>query len=221
MKKGLLVVIEGIDGAGKTTQIGLLEQHLASQGRALQVEVINFPRYEDNLYGALIRRYLEGEFGNINEVNPYLLALAYAGDRVLAKPMINNWLNEGKIVIANRYVSSSKAHLGANLDEEMMEEFMEWINQLEYQTNGMPKPDLNILLKVDPKIGQQNALKDHQVDIHEKSLDHEEKAAQIYFELSKKEPNWIVIDCMKDGTMKSKDAICKEIIKIISNKLPT
>ncbi len=218
MSKGFLLVIDGIDGSGKTTQIELLKQYLASQGQALQVEVINFPRYEDNLYGKLIKRYLEGEFG---EVNPYLIAPVFAGDRFLAKPLIESWLNEGKVVIANRYVSSSKAHLGANMDEVKKEEFMEWIDQLEYQTNGMPKPDFTILLKVDPKVGQKNALADHQVDMHEQSIEHEQKASKIYFEMSQAEENWEVLDCMENGKMKSKEDIHKEIVKIISAKFTT
>src|SRR5438045_2336719 len=115
MKKGFLIVIEGIDGSGKTTQANLLSGYLKSKN--IPHEVINFPRYEDNLYGKLIRRYLNGEFGEAKKVDPYLMSLAYAGDRNLAKPLIENWLLEGKIVVANRYVSSNKAHMGANLSQ--------------------------------------------------------------------------------------------------------
>ncbi len=218
-RQGKLIVIDGIDGSGKTTQSELLKQYLASQGPTLQVEVINFPRYEDNLYGKLIKRYLEGELGNINEVNPYLMALAYAGDRVLAKPLIESWLNNGKLVIANRYVSSSKAHLGANLDDGKREEFIRWLDELEYQINGMPKPNRTILLSVDPKIGQENALKDHQVDMHEKSLEHEEKAAKIYLKISKMEENWVVVNCMDGDKMKPILEIHQEILKILNEKL--
>lgn len=215
--KGLLLVFEGIDGSGKTTQIELLKQYLTSQD--VVWEAINFPRYEDNLYGKLIRRYLKGEFGSIQNVNPYLIALAYAADRFLAKPLIDNWLQSGKVVLANRFVSSSKAHLGANLPEDQRENFMEWIDQMEYQNNKMPKPSLNILLKVDPKAGQQNALKDHLIDIHEKSIEHEQKASKIYLELSQKEPNWVVVNCMEDGQMRNKEDINKKIVEILQNIL--
>ena len=207
-----LIVIDGIDGSGKTTQIELLTQYLASQGQALQT--ISFPRYEDNIYGKLIKIYLEGEFGNINNVNPYLMALAFAGDRLLAKPLIESWLREGKVVIANRYVSSSKAHLGANLPENQKEKFMEWIDKLEYQTNGLPKPDLTILLKVDPKSGQENVKEKHQPDMHEKDLSHEEKATKIYLELSKMEENWVVVNCMIGDKMRPKEDIQGDITSI-------
>ena len=212
---GKLIVIDGIDGAGKTTQIELLKEYLASQDQAL--ELIDFPRYEDNLYGKLVKRYLDGEFGDINQTNPYLLALAYAGDRALAKPEIENWLNEGSVVIANRYVSASKAHLGANLAENERENFMEWIYQLEYQTNGIPKPDLNIFLNIDPKIGQQNVKVKHNPDMHEKNIEHEEMANKIYLELTQAEENWVVVNCMIGDKMRPKEDIHKEIIVILND----
>jgi dTMP kinase len=220
MKKDLLIVIEGIDGSGKTTQIELLKQYLASQGLAFgpkdhEVETISFPRYEDNLYGQLIRRYLEGEFGRINEVNPYLIAQAYAGDRALAKPLIESLLHSGKLVIANRYVSSSKAHLGANLPEDQREEFMGWIDKLEFQTNGIPKEDLTILLDVDPKVGKAN-VSGKQKDIHEDDFKHLQGAAKIYLELSKAEPNWKVVDCMEGDHMKSKEGIHRQVVQTLT-----
>lgn len=214
MNKGLFIVIEGIDGSGKTTQIELLKQALASQGLAL--EAISFPRYEDNVYGKLVRRYLDGEFGSINEVNPYLMALSFAGDRALAKFQIEQWLRDGKVVLVNRYVSSSKAHLGANLAEEKRAEFIDWLDELEYQNNGIPKENLTILLSVDPKIGQQNTVNQ---DIHEKNIKHLEEANKIYLELAKKDSSWYVIDCMQADGMRSREDIHQEIMHILQNKL--
>lgn len=208
MKKGSLIVIEGIDGSGKTTQVELLTKYLSKKN--IPCEVISFPRYEENIYGGLVKRYLEGEFGSIIEVNPYLVSVPFAGDRFLAKPLIEQWLNEGKVVIANRYISSSKAHMGANLPEEKREEFMGWLDQLEYKTNGLPKEDLTILLNVDPEIGQKN-VQGRETDLHEDNLKHLEEAAKIYLELSKAEPNWRVIECMEDGRMKDKDLTHKLI----------
>ncbi|MBU1031890.1 hypothetical protein KKE03_03145 [Patescibacteria group bacterium] len=208
----MLVVIDGIDGSGKSTQIELLK-------KKLNFETISFPRYEDNLYGKLVKRYLEGEFGSINEVDPYLLALAYAGDRVLAKSQIKKWLNEGKLVLTNRYVSASKAHLGANLPENQREEFFRWLDQLEYKENKIPKEDLVILLTVDPKIGQKNVQGVHGPDIHEENLKHLEDANKIYLGLAKKENNWYVVDCMKGDQMGSQEEIHQEILKILHDKI--
>lgn len=216
MKKGQLIVIDGTDGSGKTTQIKLLEQYLASKG--ISFETISFPRYENNLYGKLIKRYLEGEFGKIGELDPQFLALAFAGDRLLAKPLIESWMSEGKLVIANRYVSASKAHLGANLSEEDREEFFEWLDKLEYKDNGIPKEDQTILLVVDPQVGQKNVLNKQHHDIHEENLKHLEQANNIYLQLAKAE-NWQVIDCMKDGKMRSPEAIHKQIMVLVEDYL--
>lgn len=212
MNKGLLIVIEGIDGSGKTTQIELLKQVLATQG--VPWEAISFPRYGDNIYADLVTRYLEGEFGSISEVNPYLISLAFAGDRLLAKPQIEGWLNEGKMVLANRYISANKAHMGAHLTEDQREEFISWLDELEYQANRLPKEDLTILLKVDPKIGQKNVA-GRLSDLHEENIKHLEEASKIYLELSKKEANWYVIDCMKNGQMRSKDDVHQEIKQVL------
>lgn len=212
MKNGRLIAIEGIDGSGKTTQIELLKQALSSQG--VPWEAISFPRYEDNIYGKLVKRYLEGEFGSIGEVNSYFIALAFAGDRSLAKPLIENWLNEGKVVIANRYVSSNKAHLVVNLPEEERGEFFKWLERLEYETNGIPRENLTILLSVDPKIGQKNV--SHRLsDLHEENIKHLEEANKIYLELAKRENNWYVIDCMKNGQMRSPEDIHRELLSIL------
>ncbi len=216
MKKGLLVVIEGIDGSGKTTQINLLAKALTE--KKVPYEVISFPRYKDNLYGKLVKRYLKGEFGSISEVNPYLMALSYAGDRFLAKPLINNWLTKGKLVLANRYVSSSKAHMGANLPEEKREAFIQWLDELEYETNGIPKEDSIILLEVDPKIGQKNVV-GRSPDLHEENLRHLEEANKIYLSLAKAENNWYVVDCMRDGEMRSKESIHQDIVHILQKRL--
>lgn len=210
--KGKLIVIEGIDGSGKTTQINLLAKALAE--KKIPHEVISFPRYGDNIYADLVARYLEGEFGSIAEVNPYLISLSFAGDRLLAKPEIEKWLNEGKIVLANRYISANKAHMGAHLPEDRREEFISWLDELEYQTDQMPREDLTILLSVDPKTGQKNV--SHRLsDLHEENLKHLEEANKIYLELSKKESNWHVVDCMRDDQMRSPEEIHQELLSIL------
>lgn len=217
MTKGCLIVVEGIDGSGKTTQVNLLAGKFRKQN--IPFEVISFPRYKDNIYGKLITRYLEGEFGGINQVDPHLLSLVFAGDRLLAKPKIEKWLNEGKVIIANRYVSSSKAHLGANIPKDEQEKFIDWLDNLEYETNGMPKEDLTILLYVDPKVGQKNVAGKNGPDIHEENLQHQKKAAEIYLKLGKKEKNWFTVDCMKNNQMRQPGDIYKEILSILEKSI--
>lgn len=217
IKKGFLLVIDGIDGSGKTTQINLLVKSFKEQ--KIPYEVISFPRYEDNLYGKLIKRYLDGEFGSMDAVNPYLMACVFAGDRLLAKPLIEKWLHEGKVVIADRYVSSSCAYMGANLPKDKREEFFKWLERLEYETNGIPKEDLTILLTVDPKVGQKNVLGKQKLDLHEENIKHLEEANRIYLSLAKKISNWYVVDCIKNGKMKSRDDIHQEIITVVYDKI--
>lgn len=219
LSQEFLLVIDGIDGSGKTTQIELLKQYLASQGSTLQMEIISFPRYGDNLYADMVQKYLAGEFGKIGDIDSHFIALSYAGDRMLAKPKIDKWLSERKIVIANRYVSASKAHLGVNIPEEKREEFINWIDKLEYETNGLPHEDMTIILNVDPGKAQENAGNRDIEDIHEKDLTHLQKAAQIYLDLAKNNPSWVIVNCMENDKMLSREEIHQEIVHVLKQKL--
>lgn len=220
MKKGKLVVIEGTDGSGKTTQINLLSEYFKDHGMdfnpdLIGVEVISFPQYGKNEYADKVKDYLSGKFGGINGIEVHELAKIYADDRKTARDLIAGWLESGKLVIANRYVSSSKAHLGAHLSDEKREEFIKWVDDLEYQENQMPREDLTILLNVDPKIGQKNSQQNNLPDLHEDDLNHLEEARKIFLELANS-GNWEVIDCMEDGVMKSPEEIQKDLLNKLS-----
>ena len=214
MKKGKLIVIEGTDGSGKTTQINLLSEYLKENSDLIGVEVVSFPQYGKNEYAQFIYEYLTGKFGGITSVEVHELAKAYANDRKTVRDQIKKWLESGKLVIANRYVSSSKAHLSAYLSEEKREEFIKWIDQLEYIENEMPREDLTILLNVDPKVGQKNSQEKNHPDLHEDDLTHLETARKNFLELSKQN-NWVVINCMKDGEMRSPEDIQKDVLQAL------
>src|SRR3989344_40049 len=139
-KKGHFVVIEGTDGSGKNTQVKLLRKKLQILGQ--QVQILEFPRYSGNPYGKIIGQYLRGEFGGLNDVNTYLISLAYAGDRSLAKPDIEHWLKQKQIIIADRYVPSNKAYMSARLHKAQREQFIEWLDDLEYNINAIPREEL-------------------------------------------------------------------------------
>lgn len=211
LRRGKLIVIEGSDGSGKSTQVELLKKALDEKG--MELEVFDFPRYEDNIYGDLVKRYLNGEFGEIDKVSPYLASLLFAMDRFLAKGEIEEALKNGKIVLCNRYTASNKAHMGANLPEDKREEFIGWIDEVEYKVNGLPKPDLTIFLNLPPEIGQQNI--QGEKDIHEKNLQHLKAANEIYQHLAESEPNWRVVECCENGQIKSPEAIHKDITAIV------
>lgn len=218
MKKRSLIVIDGIDGSGKATQVELLRKYFLQNN--IDHLVIAFPRYEDNIYGDLVRRYLEGEFGQIWQIDPYLVSLIYAGDRALAKKEINEALDSGKIVICDRYVSSSKAHLAANLAEESEERrarFIKWLDNLEYEVNKVPREDLTVFLNVTPKMGKKLS---EGKDIHEDSLRHLEEAGKVYLKLAKENSNWKVIECMRDGKLRNPEDIHQEIVKVLQDYIP-
>ena len=141
------LVIEGLDGSGKSTQIRLMRNYL--EERKIKYEYLHFPRTDSPVYGELIARFLRGELGDINTVNPYLIALIYAGDRNDAKELIHEWLRNGYFVLLDRYVISNIAFQCAKLhDENDRIRLKEWILNFEYNYNKLPVPDLNIFLDV-------------------------------------------------------------------------
>lgn len=210
--KGKLVVFEGTDGSGKATQVKLLSEKLK-----VSHELIAFPRYGDNPYADLVKKYLKGEFGEKERISPYIISLAFAGDRALAKTVIEKWLADGKLVIADRYVSSSKAHLSAELSESERQNFINWLDHLEYETNNIPRENLVIFLFVPPEVSQKN-ITGKVRDILEKDLEHQKNTSQIYLELAKN-PKWITINCVKNGKMRSREDIHQEIFDILSHQL--
>jgi dTMP kinase len=219
--KGRFIVIEGTDGSGKGTQIQLLKEKLESNN--VPVKVVDFPRYEENIYGRLVGRYLKGEFGGIENVSPYLASLTYAGDRMLAKDLMWNWLNKGGLIIANRYVISSKIFMSARLPVEERQKYLDWEDELEYKTNGIPKEELVIFLHVSSKLSQKNLkgkgarsyMGGNKKDIHEKDIKYQEAVRQVYLEFARTQPDWAFIECTENNQMKSKEDIHQNILQVL------
>ena len=138
--RGKFIALEGIDGSGKRTQIDLLASGLNARG--LATFRIGFPRYE-SFFGKLVGRYLNGEFGALDAVDPHLSALLYAGDRLEAKLEIEAALSDGKIVLADRYIGSNMAHQSERVSPEKREEFLAWLKHLEYGLYRLPVEDLS------------------------------------------------------------------------------
>ena len=137
--RGKLIIIEGADGSGKTVQSELLMQYLKNKNTSARY--FNFPRY-DTFYGQTVARFLRGEFGDINQVSPYLASLPYSLDRLSAKTEIADILNRGEIVIANRYATSNLAHQGAKFAEtNERDKYLNWLETMEYKINQIPKED--------------------------------------------------------------------------------
>lgn len=221
---GTFIVIDGTDGSGKATQTKLLVEKLEQKG--YPVKMIDFPQYGQKSAG-LVEEYLNGKFGQALEVGPYRASIFYACDRYAAAPQIQKWLDQGNIVIANRYVSSNMGHQAGKIkDLAEREKFLDWLFDLEYNVFGIPKPDLNILLYLPPEIGQE--LVDHKGsrdyvggakrDIHEADLQHLKDAAQAYKYVADKY-NWITIDCAPENKLLAiediHDLLWQEIRKLI------
>jgi len=194
MNKGKLIVIEGSDGSGKTTQAKLLLDYL--QSKKIASAYISFPRYEASVWGKMIRRFLNGEFG---QLDPYFASMLYAGDRLTAAPKIRKWLDEGKVVVCNRYVASNAGHMAAKFKSQSEKsKYIAWLEQLEYEENGIPKEDAVVLLEVDAATSRV-LMKNRKLDIHEKDLKYQEEVHKVYDVLAKKKGNWIKVDCTKNG----------------------
>lgn len=224
--KGKLIVIEGIDGSGKGTQSKLLVDQLKKEGHP--VKYVNFPQYE-SWSSIFIKKYLDNKLGNLEEIGPMQASIFYALDRYVASKEIKKWLKEGYIVISNRYISSNKGHQMSKIkDEKEREEFLEWLDNLEYNILGNPKEDVNVFLDVDAKVAQelvdQKSLRDYlsigkKKDIHEEDINHLKNARSTYLWLVEKEKNWYKIDCMKNGQILSVEEIKDKLCKLIKEKV--
>ena len=143
----MFIVLEGVDGSGKSTQIAKLREMFAQQG--IPTEYLHFPRFDAPYFGELIARFLRGELGSIEQVDPYIVAMLYAGDRRDAAAMIRGWMNEGKVVICDRYVYSNIGYQCAKVaDVEEREKLRKWILSLEYDYFAIPRPDVSLFLDV-------------------------------------------------------------------------
>lgn len=217
----VFIVIDGIDGTGKGTQSLMLMKRLIAEGYS--VKLMDFPRHS-NPSAYFVSAYLNGEFSNkAEDVNPKTASLFYALDRFAAKEEMINHLQSGGILVSNRYVSANKGHqLGKIKDSTGRDEFLYWLDDLEYGLLGLPREDVNILLSVNPNISQKNVDKkssrtytSKKRDLHEVDLKHLSDAHDAYSYVAKKE-NWNVIDCAPNHVMRSVEDIHEEIYSIIS-----
>ena len=200
----MLVVLEGLDGAGKSTQVKKLRTYLESLFGSL--EYIHFPRYDAPVYGNLISRFLRGDFGSNEQVHPQLVALLFAEDRHGASPEMKATLSAGGHVLLDRYVYSNIAYQCAKLkDADEAADLREWIFSTEYGSFELPRPDLNIFLDVpigfvESKLKSQRGGSDRDYleggqDIHEADIEFQKKVRSIYQKQCEIDPKFIRIDC--------------------------
>ena len=221
----MLVVLEGLDGAGKSTQVKLLRTYLESVCDGL--EYIHFPRYGAPVYGDLISRFLRGDFGSNETVHPQLVALLFAEDRHGAAADIRKHLEDGGTVLLDRYVYSNIAYQCAKLDsEEEAEALRKWIIDTEYGDFGIPKPDINLFLDVPigfveanlaaQRLGDDRDYLSGGRDIHEADIAFQRRVRSIYLRQASLDEDFLVVDCSDDkGMMLGPDEIFGRIRAIV------
>lgn len=225
MLKGKFIVIDGSDGSGKKTQTDLLIKYLKTNHHTSSY--FDFPQYQKSFFGKMVGRYLNGEFGEADDVNPYLASLLYAGDRWQASEAIRKDLKAGKIVIANRYTQSNMGFQTAKIKSPTEKrKFLSWVTKLEYQIYGIPKPDLVVYLYVPYKIAQ--SLVDKKADrgytkmkrdIHERNGEYLNRVEKQYLTLARQNKEWQIVNCIQDGKLMTPpmiaELVAKEVKKII------
>ena len=221
----MLIVIEGLDGAGKSTQVALVKEYIENTGRKLKY--LHFPRFDAPVYGELIAKFLRGEFGSNDAVHPQLVALLFAQDRADAAPLIKEWLSQGCCVLLDRYVYSNIAYQCSKLKEkESAAGLREWIFNLEYGKFAIPVPDANIFLDVpisfvdrrlkEARKGDDRDSLKGKADINEADIEFQKRVRGIYLEQCRTDRNFIRVECAgENGEMLPAEQIFSSIKSII------
>lgn len=217
-KRGKFIALEGTDGSGKTEQF---ERLILALPEWVKFATLDFPRYSEPS-SCFVQRYLTGYYGG--EVGPYEASIFFALDRFDAKLKALEWLDEGKVIIANRYVASNMGHQGAKIESPAeREKFFKWLYELEYGILGIPKPDLNIVLHVPAEIAAELVskkrsrayLQGKKRDIHEIDFAHQKRAEEVYLEIVKLYPrDFVVIECAEGKDILPPEAIHEKVMAV-------
>lgn len=215
-----LVVIEGLDGSGKSTQFELVKKYLCEKG--VDVKAISFPEY-DKPSSALVKMYLGGEFSkNASDVNAYAASSFYAVDRYASYKLYweNDYL-QGKSILAARYVTSNAIYQMTKLSKDKWNDYIDWLCEYEYEKLGLPKPDLVIFLDMPVEVSQKLMTKrydgdEDKKDIHEANVEFLNNCREAALFAANKD-HWKIISCSDGENPLPIDSIFNEIIKCIDN----
>ncbi|GIW62640.1 MAG: hypothetical protein KatS3mg090_0466 [Patescibacteria group bacterium] len=224
-KNGYLIVIDGGDGAGKKTQSDLLVKHFKNKGK--KVKLYDFPQYFGSIYGQTIARFLNKEFGPLNQVAPELISVLYAQDRQTVVSEMKKLLTEGAIIICNRYTSSNLAFQTVRKPAALQMKFINWIIDLEYKTNLLPLEDITIYLDVDTQTAQKliqkkqkrEYLQKQGKDLTEELITYQQQTRVMYLKLTKLFNHWQTINCISNNKLKSIVEIHKDIVSCIEKNM--
>ena len=223
------IAVEGLDGAGKSTQIELLTQYLESKNE--KTKFVHFPRSNQGVFGELIAKFLRGEFGEVKNVHPQLVALLFAEDRKAFAATINEWLRDGYFVLVDRYVLSNIAFQCAKLNTDTEKEYLRnWINDFEYQYNQIPKPQFSIYLDVpfsfvESALAKRRANEDRDYlqgkdDIHEKDTSLQQAVKKEYEAMLLADDSINRIVCANEAQgMRSIADIHGEIVQLVNSRI--
>ena len=219
---GKLIVFEGTDGSGKSTQFELLAKRLEAEQIGFQR--LRFPQYEEPS-SALIRMYLGGAFGDDPEaVNAYAASTFYAVDRYASYQCVwKDYYQGGGLVVSDRYTTSNAVHQGSKVPEGERAEFFRWLYDLEYDRMGLPRPDLVVLLDMPVELSEQLMRKREQstgthADIHERDEDYLKKCRDVALHAAKYY-GWRTVSCAKDGALRGVEDIHEDVYAIVKSCL--
>ncbi len=220
--RGKFIVIDGTDGSGKGTQTALLVETLKREG--YKVEMADFPQYGTKSAGP-IEEYLNGKYGKLD---PYVASMFFAIDRFDASFKIRKWLDEGSIVVSNRYVTANAGHQGGNIESTAERiKYFKWLDDLEYNIFKIPKPDLNLILHVPAKIAQKLVDKkpaevrkyaegkNKKRDMLESDLKHLQRAEIVFMQITELFPNTKLVECVEDSTLLTPDQVHSKIWTLV------
>jgi len=222
---GVLIEIEGIDGSGKGTQARRLEERARQAG--YRVQLFSFPRYEQTAFGKVVGDFLDGRFGRLDEVDPYVAALFFAGDRLESRTLLQTALQRNDVVLCDRYVFSNVAHQAAKVDQpDGRRRLAEWVERLEFGLFELPRPDLVVLLDVPVETAQelvtakgQRSYTDRKADLHEADREYLQRVRELYLELAAERREWKRVDCVEGGRLLDVEAVHERVWRVVQTVL--
>ncbi len=228
IKKGKLIVIDGTDGSGKATQVALLSKRLRKDGYT--VKNVDFPEYYKNFFGKFIGHCLSEQYYNFVKVHPKIASVLYAADRFESKTEIEEWLKNGYVVIANRYVSANQIHQGGKIkNTKKRQVFIEWLDQMEYKIFKIPKPDIVFYLNIPVKFSKilikernKNSIRLYlgtKKDLVEEDMEYIENSYKSALWLAKTQKNFLKIDCASKNEILSREEIHKKVYEKVKKIL--
>ncbi len=227
-KKGKLIVIDGIDGSGKATQVEFLRKRFKKEG--LRVKTIDFPRYYDNFFGRFIGECLAGDHGDFIKTNPRVVSVLYASDRFESSGNIKKWLSDGFWVVLDRYVSANQIHQGGKIKNlKKREDFLDWLEEMEHRVFDLPYPDMVFYLDVTletslswlskkKNLESKKYLKGKK-DLAENNYEYLKNSRKTALSLEKKNKNWKKIPCYRNRKILTPEEVHQELFEVLKKNL--